>query len=81
MSEDFPSDTQPSGSLVPPDRHPPTAVGTAMSPLSPQSPRVRWGEGMSLGSLVTKVLDTLDVVGDSIARIAGLRRTTDTPKG
>jgi hypothetical protein len=36
----------------------------------------RRDRALTLGSLVEQVLDTLDVVGDTIARVTGLRRTT-----
>jgi hypothetical protein len=78
MSDEHTPDTEPAGSLVPPSKHPPTAVGAASSPPPPpQAPlsRVRRLDWTSLGDIVERVLDTLDVVGDTIARAAGIRRT------
>ena len=76
MSEDLTPETQPSGSLVPPDKHPPTAVGAAMVPHPPSRPILPRSPGsrMSVGAFVVSVLDTLDRVGDSIASAVGLRR-------
>ena len=66
-------ETEPSGSLVPPPTHPPTAVATA----APLPPRRRPDDLMEARSLiaraVTRTLDALDQVGDSIAAAVGLR--------
>ena len=78
MSEEFTPETEPSGSLVPPIKVPPTAIATSASPPPPPRPafpRIRAPERMTIGAFVEKVLDTLDSVGDSIARVAGLRQT------
>lgn len=83
MSEDLSPDTHPAGILVPPVRHPPTAVGTAASPPPPPGQalaRVR-GARLSFGELVEKMLDTLDVVGDTIANATGLRPRSGTTDG
>ena len=78
MSEDFTPETQPSGSLLPPDKNPPTAVGAASSPPPRPLPALPRTRGRSIGAFVEQLLDTLDVVGDSIARAAGLRRERQT---
>jgi hypothetical protein len=66
-------ETEPSGSLVPPPTHPPTALATA----APLPPRRRPDDLMEARSLiaraVTRTLDALDQVGDSIAAAVGLR--------
>jgi hypothetical protein len=66
-------ETEPSGSLVPPPTHPPTALATA----APIPPRRRPDDLMEARSLiaraVTRTLDALDQVGDSIAAAVGLR--------
>ena len=83
MSEDFTPETQPSGSLVPPDKKPPTAVGAATSPPPPPLPALRSARAarrMSIGVFVERVLDTLDLLGDTIASAAGLRSQGETPK-
>ena len=71
MDERIP-EPQTSGSLVPPPRHPPTAVATA-APLPPSRPtasRVRPGR---VQALVAAALDGLDTLGDRIADAVGLR--------
>jgi hypothetical protein len=66
-------ETEPSGALVPPPTHPPTALATA----APLPPRRRPDDLMEARSLiaraVTRTLDALDQVGDSIAAAVGLR--------
>jgi hypothetical protein len=81
MSEDFTPETEPAGSLVPPIKHPPTAVEATDVPLPPRPAltRIRQGEG-GIGAFVERMLDTLDAVGDSIARVARLRRAPAPPK-
>ena len=83
MSEDLPPDTQPTGSLVPPVSHPPTAVGTAASPPPPPGHALarRRATRLSFGELVEKMLDTLDVVGDTIAHATGLRPRSGSTDG
>jgi hypothetical protein len=71
--ERFP-EPEPSGALVPPPVHPPTALATA----APVPPR-RWDDDdlpearVLVARLVTRTLDALDNVGDSIAVAVGLR--------
>lgn len=67
--------TEPSTSVVPPSRLPPTALSAPALP-----PPVRWeerrvviGSSFDLLAVVNRVLDTLDVVGDTIAEAAGIR--------
>ena len=66
-------ETEPSGALVPPPPHPPTALATA-APLPPR----RWEDDAIdarnvLVRAVERTLDALDQVGDSIAAAVGLR--------
>ena len=66
-------ETEPSGALVPPPTHPPTALATA-APLPPR----RWEDDAIearnvLVRAVERTLDALDRVGDSIADAVGLR--------
>lgn len=62
-------ETQPSGGLVPPPRHPPTAVGAS----APLAPRPRPELPRRISGLVDAVLDQLDHFGDRIANAVGLR--------
>jgi len=73
MIDDFLSETQPSGALVPPPRNPPTALATtdALPPLRP-SRTISQGEGL-FRQIVQTTLDSLDSLGDSIAGAIGLR--------
>ena len=74
MDDERLPEPEPSGALVPPPVHPPTALATA-APLPPR----RWedddlAEARGLvARLVTRTLDALDDVGDSIAVAVGLR--------
>jgi len=74
MDDERLPETEPSGALVPPPVHPPTTLATA-APLPPR----RWDDddlvearGL-VARLVTRTLDALDNVGDSIAAAVGLR--------
>jgi hypothetical protein len=77
---------QPSGSLVPPPIHPPTAVATA-TPEPERHPRPMIRAEMHdaplllrmLGRAATVVLDALDEAGDEVARRIGLRSAGQTP--
>ena len=66
-------ETEPSGALVPPPTHPPTALATA----APLPPRRRDDDVIEARNLlvraVQRTLDALDQVGDSIAAAVGLR--------
>ena len=72
MDERLP-DPEPSGALVPPPVHPPTALATA----APLPPRRRDDDLLEARGLVERAvdraLDALDSVGDSIAAAVGLR--------
>ncbi|HKH94314.1 MAG TPA: hypothetical protein VKA54_21090 [Gemmatimonadaceae bacterium] len=73
MDDERLPETEPSGALVPPPVHPPTALATA-APLPPR----RWDDDVVeargvVARLVTRTLDALDNVGDSIAAAVGLR--------
>ena len=66
-------ETEPSGALVPPPTHPPTALATA-APLPPR----RWEDDAIearnvLVRAVERTLDALDRVGDRVADAVGLR--------
>ena len=77
---DAPS-TEPSASLVPPPKLPPTALAApALPPPPPRLPPMRWEErriyiagSFDLLAVINRVLDTLDTVGDTIADVAGIR--------
>ena len=64
---------EPSGALVPPPVHPPTALATA----APLPPRPRRDDALEARNLVARVveraLDALDRAGDSIASAVGRR--------
>jgi hypothetical protein len=76
MSEQGP-ETQPSGALTPPPRHPPTALATSAPfprhlsgrPALSRVPR-QW---MGLRGLMESALDGLDAIADRFAEAAGLR--------
>ena len=73
MDDERVPEPQPSGALVPPPVHPPTALATA-APLPPR----RWDDDVSearglLTRAVDRALDALDDVGDRIAEVVGLR--------
>ena len=73
MDDERLPEPQPSGALVPPPVHPPTALATA----APLPPRRRDDDLIAAQNLVTRLvtraLDALDNVGDSIATAVGLR--------
>ena len=66
-------ETQPSGALVPPPTHAPTALATA----APLPPRRRDDDVIEARNLLVRAfqraLDALDQAGDSIAAAVGLR--------
>jgi hypothetical protein len=75
MDDERLPEPEPSGALVPPPVHPPTALATN----APVPPR-RWDdddlveEARGLAArLVSRAFDALDNVGDSIAAAVGLR--------
>ena len=74
MDDERLPEPEPSGALIPPPVHPPTALATA-APLPPR----RQGDADLIEArglvarLVTRTLDALDNVGDSIAAAVGLR--------
>ena len=73
MDEERIPEPEPTGALVPPPVHPPTALATA-APLPPR----RWDDDVIeargvLERAVNRALDALDSVGDSIAGAVGLR--------
>jgi hypothetical protein len=71
MSDEILPQSEPSGALVPPPTHPPTALA-APAPLPP-----RREDAVDLrafvGRLVDATFDALDTLGDSIAGAVGLR--------
>ena len=74
------------GALVPPDRHPPTAIGTD-TPEPPRPPRhARHAHvertisiGPDLKTAVNKVLDAIDHVAETIAVELGMRPAVSRP--
>jgi hypothetical protein len=73
MDDERLPEPQPSGALVPPPVYPPTALATA-APLPPRRRDEDVEQARNLvARLVTRTLDALDTVGDSIATAVGLR--------
>lgn len=73
MDDERLPEPQPSGALVPPPVHPPTALATA-APLPPRRRDEDVEQARNLvARLFTRTLDALDNVGDSIAAAVGLR--------
>ena len=76
--DDYRPEPEPGGALVPPTRHPPTAVGIATPP-PPRPPRAlpaprrRGGLFALLGAVIDTTLDAADRAGDAIAQALGLR--------
>lgn len=77
---------EPRGALVPPDRHPPTAIGTDTPepPRPPRRTRHRSVErtvsiGPDLKAVMNKVLDAVDRVADTIAAELGIRPASSEP--
>jgi hypothetical protein len=73
MDEERIPESEPSGALVPPPVHPPTALAAAV-PLPPR----RWEDDVDeargvLERAVERALDALDSAGDRIAEAVGLR--------
>jgi hypothetical protein len=71
--------TEPAGSLVPPPRRPPTAVGASAEQPSP-SQRFRepwrrqgWRPRSAFGAAVEELLDVIDRFADDLASRFGLR--------
>ena len=74
---------EPRGDLVPPTRHPPTAVGVATPPPPPPPralPRPRYRRGLlaTLRAGLDAALDAADSVGDAIREAIGLDRRPGT---
>jgi hypothetical protein len=66
---------QSSGDLVPPPRHPPTALATATQPPRPPlSPTAHEPPALLqlLGRAIDRVLDVADDVADTVASASGL---------
>jgi hypothetical protein len=81
MSADFDPTPEPRGALVPPVRHPPTAVAVETPPPPPRPRRVVPRERgpwllRALGGLVSAALDAADGVADAVREAAGLGRGT-----
>ena len=80
MEDEFERQTEPSASLDPPSKKPPTAVATAEAPRPDDARPVKVrgllqaGPGSWLGTWVTRVLDAVDVAAD-LARDAVLSVT------
>ena len=77
---------EPRGALVPPDRRPPTALGTD-TPEPPRPPRQHWQRhmertiniGPDLKAAMNKVLDAVDRVAETIAVELGIRSEASRP--
>lgn len=73
MDDERLPETEPSGALVPPPTHPPTALATA----APLPPRRHTEESIDARTLIARAvertLDALDRAGDQIAAAVGLR--------
>ena len=73
MDDERLPEPEPSGALVPPPVHPPTALATA-APLPPRRRDDDLAQARGLVAMAfTRALDALDNVGDSIAAAVGLR--------
>jgi hypothetical protein len=72
MEENIP-DTQPDGPPAPPPPTPPVALA-ASAPMPPRPPasRTSWRTD-ALRDLAAAALDRLDILGDRIANVVGLR--------
>jgi hypothetical protein len=77
---------EPRGDLVPPVRHPPTAVGAGTPSPEPRSPAVVRSEIQHWPSLLalfdhamTLALDVLDAAGDAVAERLGIRPAAGEP--
>jgi hypothetical protein len=66
-------DPEPSGALVPPPTHPPTALAAAAALPPRRTPDDAIDARQLIARAVTRTLDALDQVGDSIAAAVGLR--------
>ena len=86
MASDERLQPEPSGALVPPDRHPPTAIGTD-TPEPPRPPRHARHVtverhvffGPDVRRMLSKMLDAVDRVADTIALELGVRPPTSRP--
>lgn len=74
---------EPSGSLVPPPRYPPTALAVATPPpprRPPRNPLERFRDDPRtkrfVDNAITAIFDRADELGDSIAKVFGLRPKT-----
>jgi hypothetical protein len=76
---------EPRSDLVPPARHPPTAVGAGTPSPEPRPPAVlgsaiQWPPLFALfGHAVTVALDALDAAGDAVAQRLGTRPAAGEP--
>ena len=77
---------EPRGDLVPPVRHPPTAVGAGTPSPEPRLPAQVRREMPRVAPLlalldrgVTLALDALDAAGDAVAERLGIRRAAGEP--
>lgn len=79
---------EPLGDLVPPVRHPPTAVGAGIPSPEPRPPAVMRTQIEHrppllalLDHAVTLALDVLDAAGDAVAERLGIRPAAVEPPG
>jgi hypothetical protein len=85
VEDDVPTQ-EPRGDLVPPVRHPPTAVGAGTLSPEPRAPVIVRSEIQHLPPLlalldhaVTLALDVLDAAGDAVAERLGIRPAAGEP--
>jgi hypothetical protein len=88
MTSDQLPQPEPQGALVPPERHPPTALGTDTPepPRPPHPPHQMWRHvertvhiGPDLKAALNKVLDAIDEVAETIAVELKLRPASSRP--
>lgn len=77
---------EPGNSLLPPVRHPPTALGSATPPFPPSRESARaWLRQTSVAhsaeKMVRYLFDAMDVLGDTVAEGLGLRRRPEDQPG
>lgn len=86
MTSDQHPQPEPHGALVPPDQHPPTALGTD-TPEPPRPPRQTWHRhvertiniGPDLKAALNKVLNAIDEAAETIAVELKLRPARSRP--
>jgi hypothetical protein len=73
IEDEFQPNTEPSGSLDPPSRKPPTAVGTAGSDSNPDDRRYSVvtvvAKPNALGRFLSRAFDMIDEAADKVATV------------